>query len=316
MTVDDIFRAAPAKTVLSPMAGYTDVGFRSVARSFGVGLTVTEMVSSKAIVMKNKHTEPLLMREDNDVPSAVQIFGHEPDVMAESVTIPQIRRFDAVDINMGCPVRKIVSNKEGSALMGNPRLASEIISSVKKAFGKTVSVKFRLGISDSGGAVDFARMCADSGADMITVHFRTARQMYAGCADYSLLPDIVKGCSVPVFANGDVKSREDYIRLTEMGAYGVAVGRGALGKPYVFAEIAGIPYRFDVLSAIRKHTEILLRYQSERVTVNEMKKHVAAYLKGMKNSRPVIAAAENAKSADEILFLVGEFVGSKNADVR
>ncbi|MCM1395730.1 MAG: tRNA-dihydrouridine synthase family protein [Corallococcus sp.] len=192
MSVDDIFRNAAAKTVLAPMAGYTDYAFRSICRDYGVGLTVTEMVSSQAIVMNNALTRKMLFKKDNDSPSFCQIFGHDPSVLADSVQIDEIRAYDGVDINMGCPVRKIVSNGDGSALLDNPKLASKCISAVKNAAGgKLVSVKYRLGADSSDGAVDFTKMCRDSGADFVTVHFRTRRQMYLGTADYSLLPQIV-----------------------------------------------------------------------------------------------------------------------------
>ncbi len=296
------------RTILAPMAGYTDVAFRSICRDYGASLTVTEMVSSKALVMGNKNALPLLAREPNDNSTVVQIFGHEPDVMAESVQLPCLRSFDAVDINMGCPVRKIVSNGDGSALLENPTLASKIITTVKNALGsKPLSVKFRLGVSDQSVAVNFAKMCADSGADLITVHFRTRSQMYAGKADYTLLPQITK-CGIPVIANGDICNREDFLRLTEMGAYGVAVGRGALGSPWVFSQIANQNYSADICTLVHRHANTLLRYYDSRVVANEMKKHVAFYLKGMRNAKNVVTVVNNAHSLDCILQCVDDFL--------
>ena len=178
MSVDTLFEKAAAKTILAPMAGYTDPAFRAICHSFGAGLTVSEMVSSKAIEMNNQLTKTLLKKFDDDSPCFVQIFGHDPRVLAESLQLPEMQRFDGVDINMGCPVKKIVSNGDGSALLENVKLASQCIAAVKKAVGnKYLSVKFRLGVSDDKGAADFAKMCADSGADFITVHFRTRKQM-------------------------------------------------------------------------------------------------------------------------------------------
>ena len=307
MSVNRIFSNAPAHTILAPMAGYTDPAFRSICRDFGVGLTVTEMVSSKAIVMGNALTKTLLTRFPQDRPSFVQIFGHEPEVMAESVQIPEIAAYDGVDINMGCPVKKIVNNGDGSALLTNPALAAQCITAVKKAIGdKPLSVKFRLGVSDSSGAADFAKMCADSGADFITVHFRTRHEMYSGVANYDLLPQIVK-CGVPVFANGDVCTREQYLQLKQNGAFGVAVGRGALGKPYVFAQIAGQSYAFDVQATIFRHMELLKTFLPHRVVNNEMKKHVAFYLKGMRGAKQTLTRVMTSHDVTEITQLINEF---------
>ena len=308
MSVKDIFGAAPARTILAPMAGYTDPAFRSICRDYCVALTVTEMVSSKAIVMNNQLTKTLLKRFDNDSPCFVQIFGHEPEVLAESLAREELADFDGVDINMGCPVRKIVGNGDGSALLENPHLASQCITAVKKAIGsKPLSVKFRLGVSNSDGAADFAKMCADSGADFLTVHFRTRQQMYMGQADYATLPQIAK-CGVPVFANGDVATREDYLHLLEMGAFGVAVGRGALGKPCVFSQIAGLPYTMDVLHTILRHVDLLNTYLPHRVVNNEMKKHVAFYLKGMRGAKQTVVQVMQAKSVQQIVSAVEEFL--------
>ena len=309
MSVDKIF-ANNTRTILAPMAGYTDYAFRSICRSYGVGLTVTEMVSSKALTMGSDLSQKMLYREANDTPAFCQIFGHEPQVMADSVILPEVKAYEGVDINMGCPVKKIVKSGDGSALLENPKLAAECITAVKRAIGgKPLSVKFRLGVNDSKGAVDFAKMCRDSGADFITVHFRTRTQMYAGTADFTLLPEIAK-VGIPVFANGDVTTRQDYLRLLDMGAYGVAIGRGALGKPYVFAEIAGKPYEMDLLDVIVRHTEMLLKTFSDRVVCNEMKKHVSAYLKGKHNAKSTAIAVNTAHTTQEILNLVSRFVYS------
>ena len=306
MSVDTLFKGA-TRTILAPMAGYTDYAFRSITRRYGVGLTVTEMVSSKALTMGNDLSVRMLHRESNDVPSFCQIFGHEPAVMADSVMLPQVQAYEGVDINMGCPVRKIVSNGDGSALLENPKLAAACITAVKRALGnKPLSVKFRLGVNDSNGAVDFAKMCSDSGADFITVHFRTRAQMYAGTADFTLLSDIAK-VGIPVFANGDVSTREQYLRLLDMGAYGVAVGRGALGKPYIFAQLAGNDYQMDLMEVVSTHVKLLLKTFNDRVVCNEMKKHVSAYLKGKRNGKQIAIAVNAAHTTQEILELVAKF---------
>ena len=306
MSVDELFKGN-TRTILAPMAGYTDYAFRSICRRYGVGLTVTEMVSSKALTMDNELSKKMLYREPNDTPAFCQIFGHEPEVMAESVQLPEVQGYVGVDINMGCPVKKIVKSGDGSALLENPKLASQCIAAVKTALrDKPLSVKFRLGVNDSNDAVDFAKMCRDSGADFITVHFRTRVQMYSGNADYTPLPEIAK-VGIPVFANGDVSTRQDYLRLLDMGAYGVAVGRAALGRPYIFAELAGNPYEMDLQDAINTHTELLLKTFSDRVVANEMKKHVSAYLKGKRNGKQIAIAVNCAHTTQEILNLVAAF---------
>lgn len=310
MSVDKIFANAPAKTILAPMAGYTDFAFRSICRDYGVGLTVTEMVSSKALTMGNELSHKMLYRETNDTPSFCQIFGHEPQVMAESVLIDEVAACEGIDINMGCPVKKIVGNGDGSALLENPKLASQCISAVKLAIkDKPLSVKFRLGVSDMSGAVDFAKMCKDSGADFITVHFRTRKQMYSGVADYTLLPQIAS-VGLPVFANGDVCTCKQYEDLLNMGAYGVAIGRGALGRPYVFAEIANTSYQMDLYQTVKRHAELLLQVFSDRVVTNEMKKHVCAYLKGKRNAKHIVVSVNMAQTVTEVLDEVAKFVSA------
>ena len=308
MSVDKLFKGV-TRTILAPMAGYTDYAFRSICRRYGVGLTVTEMVSSKALTMGSDLSNKMLYREENDTPAFCQIFGHEPSVMADSVQLPEVRSYEGVDINMGCPVKKIVKSGDGSALLENPKLASQCISAVRKVLDKPLSVKFRLGVSDSKGAVDFAKMCRDSGADFITVHFRTRNQMYAGTADYTLLTEIAK-VGIPVFANGDVVTRQQYLQLLNMGAYGVAIGRAALGRPYIFAEIADRPYEIDLLDVITAHTEMLLKTFSDRVVCNEMKKHVSAYLKGKRGGKQVAIAVNSAHTTEEILDLIRIFVST------
>ena len=308
MLVDKIFENAPTRTILAPMAGYTDMAFRHICRQFGVGLTVTEMISSKAVTMNNAVTNSMLLRSPSDAPCFVQIFGHEPDVMAQSVLSPYLSGYEGVDINMGCPVRKIVGNGDGSALLENPQLASKCISAVKKAIGnKPLSVKYRLGVSDDLGVVDFTKMCKDSGADFVTVHFRTRKQMYAGTADYSRLEQI---CSVglPVFANGDICTKEQYDQLINRGAYGVAIGRGAVGKPYLFSQIANRPFCMDLLEVITLHAQMLLEVFNARVVCNELKKHVVAYLKGMRKAKNTIIAVNSSKDVQQILQLVEQFL--------
>lgn len=314
-TVSEIFAHGSAKTMLAPMAGYTDFAFRSVCRDYGVALTVTEMVSAKALVMGNRLTQTMLYRKPNDTPCFCQLFGHEPEVLAESATMEGVAAFEGVDINMGCPVRKIVGNGDGSALMENPKLASRCISAVKRAIGdKPLSVKFRLGVSDDSLAVDFAKMCRDSGADFVTVHFRTRKQMYAGNADFSLLPQLVN-VGIPVVANGDVRTKAQYDALIADGAFAVAVGRGALGNPQLFAELADQPYQMDILRIIQRQTAMLAELYPDRVVANEMKKHISFYLKGKRGAKATIVAVNACKCTVEMLKLVQNyFLQNTNED--
>lgn len=307
----DIRQLFGNNTILAPMAGYTDSAYRSICCQYGVGMTFTEMVSSKALMMGNSNTKALLHRFDNDKVCGVQIFGHQPDTMSQCVNIESMRGFDIIDINMGCPVRKIVANGDGSALLEDINQASRVISAVKSACGdRYVTVKFRLGVTDSDNAVDFAKMCADSGADMITVHFRTRKQMYSGKADYSKLPDIVQAVDIPVIANGDITTTQQYQYLTEQcGAFGVAIGRGAIGRPYIFSQLANQPYTFDIMATLAKQLQMMSISKNQRTVLCEIKKHIPYYLSGMKGNKATIIAVNKATSIQEIVDVVGQFVG-------
>ncbi|MCM1043006.1 MAG: tRNA-dihydrouridine synthase family protein [Corallococcus sp.] len=292
---------------LAPMAGYTDTAFRAICREYGVRYTVTEMVSAKALVMGNANTETLLQIAEGDEPCVVQIFGHEPQVMTESLSHTALQKYKAVDINMGCPVKKIVQNGDGSALAENPQLARDIISAMSKATDKFVTVKMRLGVNDKSGAADFARMCEDAGAQLLTVHLRTRNQMYSGTADYGALKDIVNAVNIPVVANGDVTDRQCYLRLLDEGAFAVAVGRGALGRPYIFAQLQGKPYTFDLLQTLKRHIDKILTYKSERVAANEIKKHIAYYLKGLRGAKQTLVEVNAASTLQSQLDAVCRF---------
>jgi len=233
--------------ILAPAAGYSDVGFRAVCREFGAGLCVTEMVSMKGLKYGNENTKALLVKEPDESPSAVQIFGSDPDIMAEMCLTPEIQAFDIVDINMGCPMPKIYNNGEGCALMGDIKLAAKIISAVRKNV-KTLTVKFRSGIDQNSiSAPEFAKICEGAGADAVTVHARTREQYYGGAADWRVIANVVQNVKIPVVGNGDVGQmtnngnnsslRFDADRMkNETGCAAVAAARAALGRPYVFCE--------------------------------------------------------------------------------
>jgi len=284
--------------ILAPVAGYSDVGFRTLCARYGAGLTFTEMVSAKGLHHNNCNTADLLRVGEEEKNCGVQLFGHEPDILAEAIASDRLKSFPVIDINMGCPVPKIVNNGEGSALMKTPDKIVEIVRAAVGAAGdRPVTVKLRAGFfAGYENAVECALAAQEGGASMVTVHGRTRDRFYAGKADYSVIADVKKALRIPVCGNGDVVDRESYLRIKEeTGVDYVMIARGAFGRPYVFSEILGRPYEFDVKEAILFHIRAL-SYLPERTVVNNMKKHVAFYVKGKPGHKPLkneIFAAEN-----------------------
>ena len=278
--------------ILAPMAGFSDLAFRKVCQDYGAALTVTEMVSAKALSYKNKKTEELLFTLDDESPKAVQIFGHEPEIMAEACKNPLLQKFDIIDINMGCPAPKIVSNGDGSALLKDIHLARKIIEACVKATDKPITVKFRIGFYDNQNiAVEFAKMCEEAGAAAITVHGRTTKQGYSGTVDYDAIREVKKAVKIPVFANGDCRSKEDYDKILKITkADGVMVGRAALGCPEIFKEIeTGKKVIVNKFEQIVWHYKTMLEFYQERYVVLYMRSHIAQYLKGEhKNSKALV----------------------------
>lgn len=265
---------------LAPMAGYTEVGFRKVCKDMGCGLTYTEMVSAKALIYDSKRTQDLLITEDNEQPKAVQIFGHEPDVMAEVCKNGMLDKFDIIDINMGCPAPKIVKNGDGSFLLNDIKLATKIVSSCVKNTNKPISVKMRLGYNDEFVAREFAKSFEDVGAKAITVHGRTKNQMYLGLADYDKIRMVKESVNIPIIANGDVKDLESYSKIKEVtNCDFVMIGRASVGNPFIFSKILGLPITKTKKEVVLEHIRVLQKYYSERYIVLNMKKHIASYLK-------------------------------------
>ncbi len=302
-----------SNVILAPMAGFTDMAFRHMCLDAGAGLVCTEMVSSKALHYKNKKTEELLKMYNCDKPTAVQIFGHEPEIMAEAVANPLLERFDIIDINMGCPARKIVSNGDGSSLLKDIDLARNVIEACVKVSKKPITVKFRIGYEESENiAVSFAKMCEEAGAAAITVHGRTTAQGYAGKVDYEAIKQVKDAVKIPVFANGDCRSKEDYEKILELtGADGVAIGRAAVGNPEIFAEITKNEFDMPKLEQIKFHYEELIDNYGERFTVKYMRSHLAGYLSGKYKNSQILVKLLKMEKYTEILAVLADFMGKK-----
>ena len=271
--------------VLGPMAGVTDLPFRVICRELGCELAYSEMVSSKAMHYSDKKTAKLLEKGYNENKYAVQIFGSEPDIMAECAKkVEDLHIADIIDINMGCPAPKVANNGDGSALMKNPDLAYEIIKTVVQTIKLPVTVKFRKGWDNSSiNAVSFAQMAERAGVSALTVHGRTRAQYYSGEADWDIIKDVKKAVSVPVIGNGDVFTKTDVLRMKEhTNCDGVMIARGALGNPFIFSN-DNIDSEIIIDIALR-HLKLIVEHKGEYVGIREARKHMSWYIKGMYNA--------------------------------
>ena len=301
--------------ILAPMAGVTDLPFRLLCKEQGAGLICTEMVSAKAIYFKNKNTESLMEIDERERPVSLQLFGSEPDLMAEIARQIEPRNFDILDINMGCPVPKVVNNGEGSALMKNPKLVHEIVSKVSKAIQKPVTVKIRKGFTeDSVNAVEIAKILEDAGAAAVAVHGRTREQYYSGQADWEIIRKVKEAVSIPVIGNGDVDPPLKAEALVkETGCDGIMIGRAVQGNPWLFSRILHYqqtgellpgPGMEEIKEMILRHAKMQLEYKGNYTGMREMRKHVAWYTTGMPHSASVRRMVNEVESYEQLEELV------------
>ena len=302
--------------ILAPMAGVTDLPFRLLCKEQGAGLLCMEMISAKALQYKNKNTKVLLAIHPQEYPVSLQLFGSDPKIISEQAKRIEALPFQILDINMGCPVPKVVKNGEGSALMKNPKLVFEIVSQLVKAIEKPVTVKIRKGFDDDHiNAVEIAKIAEEAGASAVAVHGRTREQYYSGEADWDIIRQVKEAVHIPVIGNGDVTSAEKAAEMRKItGCDGVMIGRGVQGNPWIFSEMityeeTGVlperPSLEEIRDMMLRHARLQLKYKGEFIGIREMRKHVAWYTKGLKGSaklREEINRVESYQELEELLF--------------
>ncbi|RDY30632.1 tRNA dihydrouridine synthase DusB [Lachnotalea glycerini] len=305
--------------ILAPMAGVTDLPFRLLCKQQGAGLLCMEMVSAKAIYYNNKNTDILMEISEQERPVSLQLFGSDPKIMSEMAKRIEEKPFSLLDINMGCPVPKVVNNQEGSALMKNPKLIREIVSKTVKAIKKPVTVKIRKGFDENSiNAVEIAKIIEDCGAAAIAVHGRTREQYYSGKADWNIIRQVKDNVCIPVIGNGDVDSPQSAAKmLIETNCDAVMIGRGVRGNPWLFSQINEYlntgkeiekPSALQVKEAIIEHARLQVEHKGEWIGIKEMRKHTAWYTGGFPNSAKLRKKVNEVETLEELIFLLDKYL--------